>query len=160
MYCFFFICANFSWGFFSWGLFFFLSRGLRSVGCSFLFTSCVSLPASPQTRHPTYPRWYPLFFFRAAVYLRCFRAFAVYLRHPHTRLPRHSIRQLNCRFDCPSPSVYRYSVIPLYRFPTPLRSRSRGYSREPFFGKNHSPSCEIQKKAVILHTVWVAQCPN
>ena len=28
------------------------------------------LPASPQTRHPTYPRWYPLFFFRAAVYLR------------------------------------------------------------------------------------------
>ena len=50
----------------------------------------------------------------------------------------------------------RYTAIPLYRYtepPTPRRSCSRGYSREPFFSKNHSPSCEIQKKAVPLRRI-------
>ena len=106
---------------------------------------------SRPARSASSPRWYPLFFFRAAVYLRCFRAGCL---PPVICCLGVSV----VPFDCIFTAIIRMALLLLRRLPigiphTPPVQLSRLTPRAFFSQKNHFPSCIYAKKVLPLQRI-------
>ena len=108
-------------------------------------------PIYRPARSAILPRWYPLFYFRAAVYLRCFRAGC---------LP-----SVFCCLGAVGRSIWRYfyrhyphrssSVAPIANrhSPHPAGLALAANPANLFSQKNHFPSCIYAKKVLLLQRI-------